>query len=352
MSINKNNIEEWHERFLLGLLDEQELKQYEHYLAGNPGAREAQHELAQIIRGVEEAARAEMKAEIRQQITQGKYHDSPYILWYRVAAMLFFIVLLPAVIYFNYPGAAPPLALKQSSPTVEKTQTEALSGKEEAAGQATFAEEPPAENIPTLSPPPAQAENAGYGTAGSAPGPNQKNSTSGLNRKRRVEKNMQRAKISKPKPAQLPSSLADIRELPQKQERVSPPDRPLSPLRIQSLQESVPQPGKEDIHPPALPVEKPSPPILIQGKSGRGYRVSSLIVKTGKSRADSIGFMLWEDSGHIRLILSALPEKRVRELPQLEIDDRNEKYLLLMFPDSTRYRLPLGQKTGQAVRLP
>ncbi len=349
MSINKNNIDEWHERFVLGLLDEEELRHYEAYLKATPGAREEQREWADIIGGVEQAAHADLKREIRRQVEQVKYHDSPYILWYRVAAILFFIVLLPAVIYFNYPGAMPPLARQESVTTKKSVEKELIAGEETADNTTAVAgQAPPEQSAPVLSPPPARTDNAGYGSGGATPPQKAADKTPLPDKRVESRKSTQGALLQKSKPARRETGITDI----QGRKQPPPPKRSFSPLRALSASAPESRSDMQDIHPPALPVEKSSTPILIRGKSGRTYRVSTLSVQATDSVADSIGFMINEDSADTRLILVNLPGKLTRLLKQMTIDDRGGKELILSFPGNIRYRMPRGSQTGQARKIP
>ncbi len=347
MDINKNNIDEWHERFVLGLLNEEELKHYKAYLNTTPGAREEQREWANIIRDVQTAAHADMKREIRRQAEQRKYHDSPYILWYRVAAILFFIVLLPAVIYFNYPGAVPPLTRIESATNHKSAEKEMTTREKNIDNKEAGSQILPEPETPVLSPPPARPENAGYGSAGTRPPAKLQNNASPPVKNPDTRKMRQKIMPPITIPAQQQKEQADISG----QHQAFQHQEPLSTLQALSSPASDSRSNLQDIHPPALPKERSSRPVLIRGKSGRTYRISFLLLRSGKSATDSIGYLLRESSADTRLILINLPEKLTRLLKKVAVDDSNGEELILTFPGNIRYRVERGRQTGQARRI-
>lgn len=138
--IRENDI---HEKYILNQLEEQEKQAYEAYLESNPEAREELEQTRKIVEGVRAAGTAKMRKEIAEQVEA--IHDSKtdWSMLYKVAAVLFIFVLLPAIIYYhqNFGQLSPAeQTVRELPPMIEKGSSEEQSPVQEIA-------EPDADNV-------------------------------------------------------------------------------------------------------------------------------------------------------------------------------------------------------------
>ncbi|HHM02592.1 MAG TPA: hypothetical protein ENJ15_06225 [Caldithrix abyssi] len=376
MPINKDNAAEWHERFLLGRLDGQALKEYERYLKENPSAREEQRQWAEIIATVEESAASAMKEEIRQQVERIKHHNSPYITWYRAAAILFFIVLLPALFYYNdfsprpaY-APAPRMAIEEAEPengpaeqppfpTDDKNVRKEPDAEAARLQQPVRRKRPPTppltrkntgeirsgENAPRLSPPPAAGKSAVYGSG-----------TKPITESIREQVASSLGQASQPSPSapkQKPGRVAeDVRSfttLPENS-RGSGQGGALSILNVESAPPNGTGLNDDQPHPPSLPMVQKS--IMITATSGAMYHVFSRDDANIAAGTDSIKCLINKIGNVTALILISPPKAMAGRLKEMIIDDSDKNYLVLIFPDKTRYRLKRGLKSAPAIKMP
>jgi hypothetical protein len=92
-----------HERYVLGLLDESEKLKYEQHLDGCDSCQKQLEHERTLISGIRGVGRQEMKAEIRRQVEIEKSGKAT-VSWgmiSKVAAVLLFVVITPAVIYYS-----------------------------------------------------------------------------------------------------------------------------------------------------------------------------------------------------------------------------------------------------------
>ncbi len=371
MPIDKDNAAEWHERFLLGRLNGQALKEYERYLKENPSASEEQRQWAEIIAAVEESAARAMKEEIRQQVERIKHHNSPYIAWYRAAAILFFIVLLPALFYYNDFGPrpanapAPRMAIEEAepengpaklppSPAADKSARK--EPEAEAAGQRepvrrkrsstpaltreTTKEIRAGESAPVLSPPPASEKSAVYGS-GTKPGSES------------IREQVAATLKQSAPPAQKQRGLAEdvhpFTTLPENG-RGEGREGALSILNVESAPPGGAGLNDDQPHPPSLPVVQKS--MMITATSGALYHVFSRDDANIAVGTDSISCRINKIGDASALILISPPQAIAGRLKEMKIDDSDKNYLILIFPDKIRYRLKRGLKSAPAVKMP
>ena len=101
MEINKENLWQWHERYLSGQLSDAERAAYEKWIDEHPEARREQKEWAALLAAIEQAGHQSMKQEILLEADRLRNRTWPMLTWYRVAAILFFILLLPAILIYS-----------------------------------------------------------------------------------------------------------------------------------------------------------------------------------------------------------------------------------------------------------
>lgn len=96
--IRKNN---WPEKYVLGRLNTEELKAYEQYMKDHQQAREELQRERKLIESIRSAGSHEMKKEIRRQAELLRNPKTDWTFIYKAAAVLFVLVLVPSVIYYQ-----------------------------------------------------------------------------------------------------------------------------------------------------------------------------------------------------------------------------------------------------------
>jgi len=136
MHINPENIHEWHDRYLNGALSDEERAHYEDWLATHPEARREREEWERLFKSIEQAGHEAMKQEIMDQAARLQHRQWPMLAWYRAAAILFFIVILPVVLIYSPDFKKPGTDITQKA--LETPSISAL--KEELERERTLSE--------------------------------------------------------------------------------------------------------------------------------------------------------------------------------------------------------------------
>jgi hypothetical protein len=101
MNINKNNSNEYAEKYILNRLDADEKTAYESFLEENEQARKELEETRALINGLRTVGADAMRREIERQVQEIKSPKTDWSLLYKAAAILFIFVLVPAILYFQ-----------------------------------------------------------------------------------------------------------------------------------------------------------------------------------------------------------------------------------------------------------
>ncbi len=101
MNINKNNSNEFAEKYILNQLNADEKTAYESFLEENEQARKELEETRALINGLRTVGADAMRREIEQQVEEIKSPKTDWFLLYKAAAILFIFVLVPAILYFQ-----------------------------------------------------------------------------------------------------------------------------------------------------------------------------------------------------------------------------------------------------------
>ncbi|MCB0281610.1 MAG: hypothetical protein KDF60_03445 [Calditrichaeota bacterium] len=115
MNINAEYIRknDWPEKYLLGHLDTEQIKAYEKYLENDPQAREELEQERRMIEGIRTAGSHDMKREIQRQVASLRNPKTDWTFIYKAAAVLFVLVLVPSVIYYQNFTSSPAQAEKE-----------------------------------------------------------------------------------------------------------------------------------------------------------------------------------------------------------------------------------------------
>jgi len=96
--IRQNEI---HEKYVLNQLDGKEKAEYEAFLKENPQAQKELAETKNLIEGVRAAGKDAMKKEITGQVDELRQSKTDWSILYKAAAVLFILVIVPSVIYYQ-----------------------------------------------------------------------------------------------------------------------------------------------------------------------------------------------------------------------------------------------------------
>lgn len=124
---------EWHERYLLGRLDEAERRDYEQHLSVCPSCRKEMVHEQQMIAGIRETGKEAMKNEIRKQAATFSARESR-VNWARIAkiAAIVFVILITPSVYFILNRES---ATFDSAPKVGQVTTDSQASYDEESGE-------------------------------------------------------------------------------------------------------------------------------------------------------------------------------------------------------------------------
>lgn len=127
---------EFHERYVLGRLTDDERSQYEQHVRHCQTCRAERERVRLMVRGVRQEAHDAMKREIREQVQAARNYarHRSWSLWARAAAVLLLVLLTPTLYYYvtrsdrapGPPEVPPPPVYEPSQPQVEPPAQEAV----------------------------------------------------------------------------------------------------------------------------------------------------------------------------------------------------------------------------------
>lgn len=90
-----------HEKYILNQLSDEEKQDYEEFLKSNAQARAEMEQERQLISGIRAAGKKTLRKEIMEQVQELHSPKTDWSLLYKAAAILFILVLVPAIIYYH-----------------------------------------------------------------------------------------------------------------------------------------------------------------------------------------------------------------------------------------------------------
>ena len=101
MDIKYIHDNEIHEKYILNQLAEEEKQAYEAFLKSSPQAQKELQDTRRMIKGIKDSGAGAMRREIEEQVSALRNPKTDWSIMYKAAAVLFVLVLLPAIFYYQ-----------------------------------------------------------------------------------------------------------------------------------------------------------------------------------------------------------------------------------------------------------